>query len=186
MRFSAVVDAAGEGTSRKGSSGAVVRPASALGAVEDCAEDAVGAHLGARPPHSATPQQSPFNAPGQPSNRRQLLQSRCFVWTILGLAALGLMIAPFFDDTPCMVDAWRDHPVYKEAMSPRGYLTGDGKRVGVPSVGTWFGLLCATAVILAVLLDPQGQFDPEVALHIWVRPCSWRCSWTLRGGSIQM
>ena len=89
------------------------------------------------------------------------------MWTTIGLAALGLIISPLFDDTSCHVEAWEDHPTYKEWVSPRGLLTGDD--ADFPWIIYNFNYVYVAAVALAVLLDPQGRFDSKVVLHFWAR-----------------
>ena len=123
------------------------------GSVEDGAEHAIGAQSGARQPQN--PRDGPLSAlssPAQPSfdvrpwqrisNWRQVLRSRCFLWSMDGLILLGVMFAPLFDDTPCTVEAWKDQPnfYFKGAVvSPRRFFTGEAVRFGVPQVGQYFG-----------------------------------------------
>ena len=84
---------------------------------------------------------------------------------MVSLAAVGIMLAPLFDSTRCVVEEWKDHPYTKDSLSPRSFVTESRNRFGVPRVAGHFGHLCVVAVLLAVLLDPQGQFDADVALH---------------------
>ena len=142
-------DNAGGGHDAQRGGGAAGRPAAATGAVEDGAQHAIGAQ--------------------QSSNMRQGLQSRYFVWLMVGLAFLGFTLAPFFDATLCHISAWSDNLYFKVSQSPSGFVTGENNRFGVPLIGGHFGNIGVSALLLAVFLDPLGRFDPDVALHVWAR-----------------